>query len=64
MHIKPSRKKILILNFFLSIRDPDWKFYLNLAGSELPLVPMSEIEEILSKLSPYQVFASYRKKNM
>lgn len=29
-------------------RDPHWQYYLNLAGSEMPLVSMSEIEKILS----------------
>ena len=38
-----------------TFRDDTWQFYLNLAGSELPLVQMSQIEETLSKLSVNQV---------
>jgi hypothetical protein len=41
--------------FTLMTSSGDWKFYFNLAGSELPLVPITEIEEVLSRVPSNQV---------
>jgi len=45
-------KDFIFTTFF---RDSKWQFYLNLAGSELPLVPISKIEQILSQAPTNQV---------
>jgi hypothetical protein len=44
----------------LDQRDSEWQFYFNLAGSELPLVPISKIEQILSEAPANQsIFHSF-----
>ena len=43
--------KLVVSNF----RDPDWKFFFNLAGSELPLMPIDDIEKVLSRVPANEV---------
>ena len=42
-----------ILN--LHFRDASWKFFFNLAGSELPLMPIDDIEQVLSRVPANEV---------
>ena len=48
------------LIFFQNKNDPayhvaDWKFYLNLAGSELPMVSLEKLTEVLEE-TPSKIF--------
>lgn len=41
-------------------RDSSWQYFLNTAGTELPLVPYSAFEEMASRAAGENVMESYR----
>ena len=52
---KGKFSKHMLICFYVIPRDSKWQFYFNLAGSELPLMNVRSIEEVLSKVSANQV---------